>query len=280
MQLVHVDSRWMTEARWFASDDVDLVRAGVLLLEAAARSTRPGCLSGDPHILARLAGVSADFWALRASQVLEGFELVEDGSWRHVAMADLAAAVRERFGAQLEELAASSVLASQAVDEFPLIGEPKTAGRSKGKRALPKDYCFPDAVLKRAVEAGFVTEEHQSWLLTKFRDFANAQKRLYSDWDATARNFISSAITGKDFHAAFGYYPRESRDRLAHGSQGQMVARRTGPETFESAALSGSQSNAMKVMAARYGAPKDDGGAKRPTFGFGFGFAQPAGGAQ
>ena len=133
----------MTEARWFASDDVDLVRAGVLLLEAAARSTRPGCLSGDPHILARLAGVSADFWAMRASEVLEGFELVEDGSWRHVAMADLAAAVRVRFGAQLEELAASSVLASQAVDEFPLIGEPKTTGRSRESARCPRTTASP-----------------------------------------------------------------------------------------------------------------------------------------
>jgi hypothetical protein len=292
MQLVHVDTRWMTEARWFGSDDVLVVRAGVLLLEAAARSSLPGCLPDDAPMLARLGGLSANDWLDKGPQALEGFELVEGMGWRHTAMSELAAAVSARFGAQLQELAASSVLASHAVDEFPLVGELKPAGRSKGKRALPKDYTFPEEVLKRAVEAGFITDEHQAWLLTKFRDFANAQKRLYSDWDATARNFISSAITGKDFHAAFGYYPRESKDRLAVGARGEQVPRRLGPETFESAALNGSQSSARKVMAARYGAAAatgevqdvaartTQGAGNRTGFGFGFGFAPASGGAR
>ncbi len=93
-------------------------------------------------ILSRLSGLSANVWAENSATLLQGFEQVEGGAWRHIQMAELFEAVNERFGAQIKELVASSALASLAVEEFPLVGEVKPAGRSKGKRALPVDYEF------------------------------------------------------------------------------------------------------------------------------------------
>lgn len=277
----HVDIRWTTEATWFSSSDAAVVRAGVLLLEAAARSSQPATLPDNPETLARMAGVSLETWAAKGECALEGFDRV-DGGWRHRAMFDLQTAVQERFGAQLQELAASSVLASLAVDEFPLVGEVKQSGRSKGKRALPADFVFSPALLKSAETAGFVSPEHQEWLLTKFRDFASASKRLYSNWDATARNYISSSITARDFQTYFGYWPRDSKERLG-GAQGVANASggRSGPQSFEKAALAASTDTMNKVLGARYGksAPHDV-AFRTPTPGRagGFGFNM-AGGA-
>lgn len=251
----HMDIRWTTEAAWFASSDPVVVRAGVLLLEAAARSSHSATLPDRAETLARLAGMSPEHWAAAGESVLEGFDHVEEG-WRHRAMHDLQAAVQERFGAQLQELAASSVLASQAVDEFPLVGEVKPAGRSKGKRALPKDFVFSPALIAYAESAGFLTPAHQDWLLTKFRDFANSSKRLYSNWDATARNYISSSITARDFLTFFGYWPRDSKERLAKGegvSASSVPVGRPGPQSFEKAALDASKDTMNKVLGARYG---------------------------
>lgn len=250
----HVDIRWTTESGWFSSSDAEVVRAGILLLEAAARSTQPATLPDHPATLARVAGMTLEAWAAKGEPALEGFERVE-GGWRHQAMYDQLAAVQERFGAQLQELAASSVLASLAVDEFPLVGEVKPAGRSKGKRALPKDFTFSPALLKSAESAGFISLEHQDWLLTKFRDFASSSTRLYSNWDATARNYITNSITARDFHTFFGYWPRDSKARLGRGAAGETGVRasRTAPQSFESAALDASTDTMNKVLGARYG---------------------------
>lgn len=275
----------MTESTWFHSDDASVVRAGMLLLEAASRSSRPATLPADPLILSRLSGLSANVWAVKGHEVLQGFDEVEDGAWRHRAMGELFDAVNERFGTQLGELAASSVLAGQAVDEFPLVGEIKPQGRSKGKRALDKDFRFSEALLKNAEDAGYISDEHKAWLLEKFKDFATASKRLYSNWDATARNFFSSSLTQRDFLARFGYWPRDSRARLTP-VLGAPAPARSGPQSFESAALNGSQSSVSRVLAKRFGAQSDVQDAEvkqaaRPAPGGftprGFGFSRGAG---
>jgi len=281
-----IDIRWMTEASWFHSEDSAVVRAGVLLLEAAFRSTQPATISGDPLILARLSGLSANVWAEKGRDVLQGFDEVEGGAWRHRAMAELFDAVNERFGAQIKDLVASSALASLAVEEFPLVGEVKPAGRSKGKRALPKDYQFSDDLLAKAESAGYITEEHKAWLLQKFRDFATSSTRLYSNWDATARNFFTSSITQRDFLSNFGYWPRDSKARLisAQGTSASPPAR-SGPQSFESAALNGSKSSVDRVLARRFGTANEVQDAEvkpaaRPAAGgFGFGFARNRGSA-
>ncbi|CAN7784683.1 YdaU family protein [Variovorax sp. LjRoot175] len=280
-----LDIRWMTEATWFHSDDASVVRAGVLLLEAAFRSTQPATLPGDPLILSRLSGLSANVWTEKGRSVLQGFDEVEGGAWRHRAMAELFDAVNDRFGGQIQELVGSSVLASLAVEEFPLVGEIKPAGRSKGKRALAKDFQFNDALLKKAEAAGYITDEHKAWLLEKFKDFATSSTRLYSNWDATARNFFSSSITQRDFLTCFGYWPRDSRARLTP-AQGERAPVRSGPQSFESAALNGSKSSVDRVLAKRFGTQNEvqDAEAKpvtRPAPGGfpprGFGFSRGAG---
>lgn len=286
-----IDIRWMTESSWFHCDDAAVVRGGVLLLEAAFRSTRPATLSGDPVILARLSGLGGDVWAEKGAIVLDGFEQVEGGAWRHRAMAELFDAVNERFGAQIKDLVASSALASLVVEEFPLVGEVKPAGRSKGKRALPKDYVFSEALLAKAEAAGYITEEHKAWLLEKFKDFASSSTRLYSNWDATARNFFTGSITQRDFLSNFGYWPRESRARLMPLIGGPATpVRSSGPQSFESAALNGSQSSVSRVLAKRFGStegaqdaevkPTPHSGSAAGGFtprGFGFGFGRGAG---
>lgn len=281
-----LDIRWMTEASWFHSDDASLVRAGVLLLEAAFRSTQPATLPANPLILSRLSGLSANVWSEQATLLLQGFDEVEGGAWRHRAMAAMFDAVNERFAGQIKELVASSALASLAVEEFPLTGEIKPAGRNKGKRALGKDFEFSAALVKSAEEAGYITEEHKAWVLERFKDFAAASKRLYSNWDATARNFFSSAITQREFQARFGYWPRDSRARLAPALSGSPAPVRSGPQSFESAALNGSKSSVDRVLAKRFGAVQDvqDADAKpvaRPAAGGftprGFGFNRAAG---
>lgn len=280
-----LDIRWFTESSWFHSSDAAVVRAGVLLIEAAFRSTQPATISGDPLILSRLSGLSANVWAENGATLLQGFEQVEGGAWRHAKMAELFDAVNERFGAQIKELVASSALASLAVEEFPLIGEVKPAGRSKGKRALPKDYQFNEGLLAKADEAGFITEEHKAWLLQKFKDFATSSTRLYSNWDATARNFFTSSITQRDFLSNFGYWPRDSKARLMPAQGAPSAPVRSGPQSFESAALNGSKSSVDRVLAKRFGAQNevqdaDVKPAKAPTAGgftpggFGFGFAR------
>jgi hypothetical protein len=169
------------------------------------------------------------------------------------------------------------------VEEFPLVGEIKPAGRSKGKRALPKDYEFNEALVKKAEDAGYITDEHKAWLLDRFKDFATSNTRLYSNWDATARNFFSSSITQREFLTRFGYWPRDSRARLAPAT---VVPARSGPQSFESAALNGSKSSVDRVLAKRFGGQDDvqDAEAKpvaRPApNGFaprGFGFSRGAG---
>jgi hypothetical protein len=279
-----LDIRWMTEATWFHSNDATVVRAGVLLLEAAFRSTQPATLPSDPVILSRLSGLSANVWAEQAALLLQGFDQVEGGAWRHRAMAELFDAVNERFGDQVGELIASSALARLAVDEFALIGEVKPTGRSKGKRALPKDFEFSDNLVKQAEEAGYITDEHKVWLLEHFRNFATANTRLYSNWNAAAKNFFANSITQRDFLARFGYWPRESRAHLSSSPTLRTPAR-GGPQSFESAALNGSKSSVDRVLARRFGTGEgaqdaDVKSATRgPTAPFGFGFARPRGGA-
>ncbi|TBR76778.1 MAG: DUF1376 domain-containing protein [Burkholderiaceae bacterium] len=282
LPLLSIDTRWVTESKWFSSQDAEVLRGGFLLIEAAFRSSDAGSLPGDAEALARISGIDRQKWVVAGDQLLHGFERAQDGRWRHVEMTKVLQAVQERFGSQLAELAASSVLASQAVDEFALTGEIKPEGRSKGKRVLPKDYAFSPALLESAKAAGFITPEHQVWLLERFRDFAQASKRLYSNWDATARNFMSSSITANEFLTRFGYRPRESAQRLELAAQGVQVGRSSGAQTFESAARAGSESAVDRVMKNRgYGMGPGSGpgaqdaqaGGARPS---GFGFAMGA----
>ncbi len=165
----------------------------------------------------------------------------------------------------------------------------KPAGRSKGKRALPKDYQFNEGLVAKAEEAGFITDEHKAWLLQKFKDFATSSTRLYSNWDATARNFFTSSITQRDFLSNFGYWPRDSKARLMPALGAPSAPVRSGPQSFESAALNGSKSSVDRVLAKRFGAQNDvqDADVKPAAgpsaaftqSGFGFGFARNRGAA-
>lgn len=292
LPVVALDPRWLKESAAFNSGDAALVRSSLLLLITAFGNSVAGTLPLDETYLAREAGLDPTTWAANRAVCLNEFQEVEiDGVRRlqHPGMARVLEAVEERFGAQMEQLAASSVLAVQAVDEFQLTGDlAPVEAVAKGKTALPKNFEFSPALLQHAASVGYVKPDEQEWLLTRFKDVNKSKDKRYKDWVATARNFMSSSITIREFRENFGYNPRDNLARSgavavvqgarpAQGAQGAGARgfgqQRPAHQTFEAQTRNGSEAAMSEAMASVVGFRPAGEAAGRPT---GFGFRRAA----
>lgn len=277
LPLLPLDPAWLEESSAFNSQDASLVRASMLLVIAASRSSHPGALADDEVVLARSAGLSVGEWRASKEVLLSGLEVREiEGvqRWVYPAMLAVYEKINERFGTQIEELLASSALAVQACDQFALTGAVAPApSRARGKRALPKDFDWTPELRAKAAEAGYAEPAHQQWVMERFKDAATSKDWRYKDWDATLRNFLSSSITVREFQGHFGATPRELMARAVSTGRGNSSFTRSAPggaQTFERMARAGGESAVDQAMAAR-GYASDAATVHEPRRGFGFG---------
>lgn len=196
------------ESPAFGSGEAALVRASLYLLEAAWRHPQTGSLSADVQTLARIARLGEQQLEQGWDRLFAGWELREDGRLWHPRLARLGALLQERYADELELIEATGALMMQPHEEaFDLVAPARKISANRGKRAYPKDFAPDDASRAAMERAGFVGDEEQQWLLQKFADFGQASRRMYVNWQAAFRNFLSSNITAKDFREAFGYRP-------------------------------------------------------------------------
>lgn len=267
----------------FGSDDADLVRASLYLRQAAWCATPVGGLPCDVPTLARLARLTPEKLQSAWKTLFAGWELRDDGRLWHGPTSAMGRAL-ERRAQQLQALEAVRVMlvhdaidsgcagaadareahseaCGAAADLFGLapstpapsgaqaLGAQAAAVRAsptKGKRIYPSDFAPNEASCQAMLRAGYRHPDEQAWLLEKFADFGRAQRRMYADWQAAFRNYLSSSITARDFQAVFGY-------RL-----GQR------PETGTGLVLADAMSAASPLERLR--ARAQQGSALRPTF--------------
>jgi hypothetical protein len=195
----------LMDAAFFQSNDARLVRAGLWMLEAAWRSTKPGTIPAGFDALASITRLTTAEVEKHFDLLTEGWAL-EDGRFHHEQLEAIALSAQERFGDELEVIAESALMACQGGEiEFELAPASAVKKKKRGKHALPADFAMDKTSSDRAFAEGYTSPELQNWLLCSFKDFAESSDRRYANWQATLRNYLGSSITRKEFREKFGY---------------------------------------------------------------------------
>lgn len=203
----------------FMSEDAEVVRAALYLWQAAWSGQPPGSVPGSEAHLCGLLRLESSKLRANWDVLFHGWDLREDGRLWHPVLEARARAISQQYGEDLQRLGAALAVSALALEAepFDLVAPlaAQDAGSSRrGKRLYPRDFAPNDASRKAMLAAGYLSEEEQRWLLERFADFGASSRKMYADWQATFRNFLSSSITIKDFQAAFGYRPGQRRSAL------------------------------------------------------------------
>lgn len=183
-----------------------IVRAGFWMMDAAWRSEKPGSIPSGFEALSYITRLSVSDLEDYFEVLTDGWVLEHDGRFHHAQLESLALSIKARFSSDLDVIAESAAVACQGGSAlFELVPSAEVAKKKVGRGMLPKDFAFDKATLGFAIAEGYTSTETQDWLLQKFKDFAASDSRRYTDWQATARNYLGNAYTRKDFQAKFGY---------------------------------------------------------------------------
>jgi hypothetical protein len=195
----------LMEAAFFQSNDARLVRAGLWMMEAAWRSTKPGTIPAGFDTLATITRLSVSEVEKNFDLLTQGWTL-QDGRFHHEQLEAVVLSVQERFGDELEVIAESALVACQGGDiDFELAPASVVKKKKRGKHAFPSTFVMDKTTSDRAFAEGYTSPELEKWLLSDFSDFAKSGDRRYADWQATLRNYLGSSITRSKFREKFGY---------------------------------------------------------------------------
>jgi hypothetical protein len=199
----------LQEQSFFYSNNANVVRAGLFLLEAAWRSESPGSISAERHVLLSVTRLSDAELDACMGELMAGWKIdVETGRMRHPGMEKIALSIQERFGDEIGVIADSAIAAIQGGDSVFEFASPKAIAKRKvkGKTALPANFEMDATTSQKATDVGYVSEAAVKWLLSRFADYARSGDVRQKDWQATLRLFMSNTITRKEYQATFGSY--------------------------------------------------------------------------
>jgi hypothetical protein len=163
------------------------VRAVTKLLFYAWRATPAGSIPADMQRIGSLCDLTDQEVGQHFDDLLDGWQMRE-GRYCHVAMSALCERVSMKFGDVLESLADQAAAMPQAPEEFELT-PPTVESRTKGRRLLPKDFGIAPAMRLWLQQNGFDTDEDCTFILEKFRTYAQKDSVKANDWDAAFKNF-------------------------------------------------------------------------------------------
>lgn len=246
MTFVPIDIAEMESAPAFGSNDANVVRAILYLLDAAWRSPKTGTVPSALDALSRITRLSPEEVEKHWETLFSGWELLEDGSLGNPRLMELGKAIEKHFPEEAKRLLAQQVL---------MANPESSQGIKSRKRLYPNDFEPNETSRMAMIRAGFITPEEQAWVLNKFADFGRASRRMYADWQATFRNFVNSAYTHNDFAAVFGYRPgqRGNSQMSAVERLRASIHRDTNPlsETFAQRQLNNARTVMTAAMAKR-----------------------------
>lgn len=196
----------LAESKFFLSKDSRVVRAGFWMLEAAWKSPQPGSIPSGFEALSYITRLPEEDVATHYEVLTAGWCLQEDGRLHHLQLEEIAESIEERFGPELAVLAESAMVACQGgAGEFELVPSDQVTKKRRGKTAFPKDFSLERATLEAVIEEGYYSPELQSWLIQEVRNYALADDKRQSNWQATVRKFMGSSITRQNFKNKFGF---------------------------------------------------------------------------
>ncbi len=197
----------LLEREFFISDDARIVRAGLWLIEAAWRSSRPGAIPSGFEALSSITRLSEAEVTKHFDVLTQGWELREDG-WLHCEEIEYHAQnIQDRFAPELETIAESLIVGTQGSGvQFDLVSEVVVKKKRKNTmRLIDKDFSMDSTTTQRAIAEGYAADAKMDWLMNEFRDYAHSKARKYADWQAACRSFLGNQITRERFEKRFGY---------------------------------------------------------------------------
>lgn len=247
----------LSEARWFVSDEPRVVRAGFWMLDAAWRSVFPGSIQASFDQLAQVTRLPIADVEKYYEVITSGWVLREDGRLHHPQLEDLAESLQDRFESELAVFAESAALACQGgTAVFELMPGEDVKKKKRGKTAFPRDFSLDQSTLTSLVGEGYKTKEHQDWLVAEVRNYALADDKRQSSWQAVVRKFAGSKITRDNFKAKFchalGVDPSRELDVAEHPtSLRQRLAKASSKPTLSFAQMGAAHNSNLMAQAAR-----------------------------
>ena len=186
-QTMPFDPNWVQRAEWWHSNEPDVVRAGIELLQRAWLSA--GFLPASMDLIATETFHSANFLDRNQSVLFRDWVLmrIDDGRdmYAHPGMARLCAAIHRQHR---EDLAA--IMAQQAV---AALGSPNM---NRIRRTLLPDG-FELTPARRAFMArhGVSDPEHQESVFSDFVSYARASGQKMHDWDVYFEANVGRRLT-------------------------------------------------------------------------------------
>lgn len=255
----------LSECPSFTSKDPRVVRAGLWMMDAAWRSVFPGSIPSAFEPLSQITRLTESEVATNFEVLTAGWVLQEDGRLHHLQLEELVESLHERFGTELAVFGESAVIACQGgTAQFELLPSDEIKKKKRGKTAFPKDFVFDTTTLAAVIEEGYKTSEQQNWLVAEVRNYALAEDKRQSNWQATIRKFMGSGITRDKFRGKFGFVLGQQHSSELVPNSGETISARQrlarastqiGPLSFAQKGAMHNSSLMASAVARRFPAP-------------------------
>lgn len=190
------------------------------LIFSAWRGSPAGSIPASHAYIAIASGLPDDLVCDHYVLLTEGFELREDGRLHHIALAKLCVKMTEQFGREIESFAVAAAMAAQDPESFGIMSVEAVSKRiPRGKTNITRGFGFDmHPELRTWCEgSGYVGEEAQDWIMSRFIDFSTGRGDKQKDWPATFRTYAANEIS------RYNRLPPRTPP-LAAGSTGSLFA--------------------------------------------------------
>jgi len=188
MTLPPLDPEWIQGAAAFHSAEGDIVRARVLILMAAWRGVPAGSLSDNDQYLSSVCGVALERWREIRSVVTEGWVTHKERLYFQ-PIYELGDRLYEKFGAELDKMSDTLLVAPAAPEEFSLAPV-ESAAKVARLRTLPADFFLTPELEEYAREKGF----DPVVVFDEFVARVRAKNEKYVDWASAFRTHVNNKI--------------------------------------------------------------------------------------
>tara|TARA_R110000850_G_scaffold250365_1_gene375288 strand:- start:17801 stop:18676 length:876 start_codon:yes stop_codon:yes gene_type:complete len=206
-----IDPNWLLGLPAYLSQDGQVVRASLKLLNAAWQANPTGTL----HIpsfaaLAEITGLGIEKATENHALLMQGWTVNKQQQWRFEPIAELAQSLLTTHQSAIEYLGNELLIQAQSPDLFgpaasDLANTRKTqteqtalpvvskASKGKVKRLLPENFALTPGMHQELENQG-ISSSQAGHVQSLFVDYASARAERSADWDATFRNWLRRAI--------------------------------------------------------------------------------------
>lgn len=209
-----IDPQWLMRLPAYLSDDGQIVRAVLKLLDHAWRASPAGSLLiQNTHTLAELTGLSRQKTEESLGLLQQGWKIAKNGSWTFEPIEQLAQSLLKSHKESIEFLANELLVQAQSPDLFgpanadthqaaqilssangpATLAAGRMATKAAVKRLLPDSFMLTASMLKEIQRQG-IDSRRAAEVQQLFVDFARSRAERSADWDATFRNWLHRAI--------------------------------------------------------------------------------------